>query len=645
MSTYQLQERRFRNVVVGSGAAGFNAAARLHQFGETDTVLITENVHFGTSRNTGSDKQTYYKLSLAGRDEDSVLQLAEDLFAGRCVDGDQALCEAALSTQCFYHLVELGVPFPCNEYGEFVGYKTDHDHGRRATSVGPYTSKVMTERLEADVRSRGITILDGMQAIHLFVQDKRVQAVLCLNLQETKVRQQACYELIYCNNCILATGGPAGMYHDSVYPQSQIGSSGMAFEAGVLGKNLTEWQYGMASLQPRWNVSGTYMQVLPRVVSTAEDGSDEREFLLDFFQDPGRMQSLLFLKGYQWPFDTNKIFGGSSMIDLLVYQERCIKGRRVYLDYRSNSQGQVVDFSQLSEEAYTYLENAGALFGTPIERLARMNQPAIDFYREHGVDLYHEMLEIAICAQHNNGGLSTDAHWETNIRGLYAVGEVCGSHGVTRPGGTALNAGQVGSYRAAAHIAWNAKHDQQDCCADPQDLREQTEEYIEEMSVCSGTRTIAEIWDHASRRMSRDAGMIRDKGHLLTALVEARQDYDTLQQTVATLDYKQLPAYYHLRDMLLSQVVYISSMLNYVESGAGSRGSALYTDPDGTRPDPQMPEMFTCQLDNGGHDGVTQEMRYSDVDGVIANWRPVRPIPELDYFFENVWSEYRARMM
>lgn len=54
------------------------------------------------------------------------------------------------------------------------------------------------------------------------------------------------------------------------------------------------------------------------------------------------------------------------------------------------------------------------------------------------MDLYHEKLEIAICAQHNNGGLSTDAYWETEICGLFAVGEVCGSHGVTRPGGTAL---------------------------------------------------------------------------------------------------------------------------------------------------------------------------------------------------------------
>ena len=113
-------------------------ADRLRQYGVEDVVLVTENINAGTSRNTGSDKQTYYKLSLAGGHGDSVRRLAEVLFEGGCVDGVHALCEAALSCQGFFKLVELGVPFPHNRYGEFVGYKTDHDPNDRGTSVGPY---------------------------------------------------------------------------------------------------------------------------------------------------------------------------------------------------------------------------------------------------------------------------------------------------------------------------------------------------------------------------------------------------------------------------------------------------------------------------------------------------------------------------
>ena len=73
--------------------------------------------------------------------------MAETLFAGRCVDGDIALCEAALSTQCFLKLVELGVPFPRNRYGEYIGYKTAYltamtnytAHGGKSRGSALYT--------------------------------------------------------------------------------------------------------------------------------------------------------------------------------------------------------------------------------------------------------------------------------------------------------------------------------------------------------------------------------------------------------------------------------------------------------------------------------------------------------------------------
>ena len=164
------------------------------------------------------------------------------------------------------------------------------------------------------------------------------------------------------------------------------------------------------------------------------------------------MLNMIFLKGYQWPFDVQKVLSGSSVIDLLIYQETVLLGRRVFLDYRQNTSAGI-RYEELSEEAYTYLRNAGACGGTPIDRLLLMNEPAVSFYRDRGVDLSKEPLEIAVCVQHNNGGIATDANWETCVRGLFAIGELNGSHGVTRPGGSALNAGQVGALRAAQVLA------------------------------------------------------------------------------------------------------------------------------------------------------------------------------------------------
>ena len=119
--------------------------------------------------------------------------------------------------------------------------------------------------------------------------------------------------------------------------------------------------------------------------------------LMGYFTREEDMLSMVFLKGYQWPFDVNKIFGGSSVIDLLAYQETILKGRRVYFDFTRNPGGKEVPFEKLSQEAYDYLKQAGALSGTPIERLRQMNEPAISYYQDYQVDLCHEKLEVAVC--------------------------------------------------------------------------------------------------------------------------------------------------------------------------------------------------------------------------------------------------------
>lgn len=666
-----LRETEIRTVVVGTGAAGYHAAVRLHRYGEKDLAVLAEHVTAGTSRNTGSDKQTYYKLSLAGEDRDSVRALAEDLFRGQCVDGDLALCEAALSARCFYHLVELGVPFPDNEYGEYVGYKTDHDRGRRATSAGPYTSKYMTECLEREALSRGISVLDHMQMVKLLVKENQVRGVLCLNTEN-----KACCEfvLIWCENVVLATGGPAGMYRDSVYPASQLGSSGIAFEAGVLGKNLTEWQFGIASLRPRWNVSGTYMQALPRLVSTDRQGGEEREFLLEYYGDTAQMQYMTFLKGYQWPFDVEKIFGGSSVIDLLVYRETILQGRRVFLDFMHNPGGEAVDFDRLPAEAQEYLRCAGACFGTPIERLAHMNEPAVQFYREHGVDLGKEMLEIAVCVQHNNGGLSTDSNWQTNIRGIFAVGEVCGSHGVTRPGGSALNAGQVGALRAAEYIARMKKASGKEADRQEESQREKAREFCRKAAKVHmemlfpgdvsrkweeeredktqdnhrleepGKWREEELWKKAAERMSRAGGMVRNEADLRQALSEVKEDLKHFGRDLFISSPAQAGRFYHLYDMLISQQVYLTAMLDYVLQGGGSRGSALYTCSDGEKPGEGLPDLFCCRLDKGALGGMIQEISLlMNPFACQAKWRKARPIPESDSFFETQWKAYRER--
>lgn len=164
--------RRVHTLIIGSGAAGLAAAVQLHKRGIDDILVVTEGLHQGTSINTGSDKQTYYKLSLCGADADSPQEMAENYFAGGSMHGDLALAEAANSVAAFLHLADLGVAFPRDPSGQFIGYKTDHDPRQRATSVGPYTSRDMCRALIAEVRRRNVAVREKLDVVALPVMEQ-----------------------------------------------------------------------------------------------------------------------------------------------------------------------------------------------------------------------------------------------------------------------------------------------------------------------------------------------------------------------------------------------------------------------------------------------------------------------------------------
>lgn len=626
-------------VVVGAGAAALNAADRLHAYGIKDVIIVCEDFAASTSRNTGSDKQTYYKLSLSGGEGDSVREMAQTLADGQCVDGDIALAEAANSATCFLRLCELGVPFPVDRYGEYIGYKTDHDPRRRATSAGPLTSKLMVEALERSVIAKNIAVYSGMQALSILTRDGKAAGLLCLNIKQL-AQGEVSYTAFNCMNIVWATGGPAGLYADTVYPMCQHGATGIALEAGARGRNLTEWQYGLASVSPRWNVSGTYMQALPRFISTDSKGKDEREFLDDYFDSRGAMLNSVFLKGYQWPFDIRKAAGGSSLIDILVYVERCVKGRRVFLDFTQNAGDEELDLGVLGDEARSYLDRAGALSGKPIDRLIHMNNPAYEFYLSRGVDLKSDLLEIALCAQHNNGGLAVDCWWQTDVEGLFAAGEAAATHGVYRPGGSALNTGQVGSMRAARYIAARRSGNPHSADSFARAAAKQAERVISMGDNALARRDNAEqLLSEAQRDMSRAGAAMRDAADIraLAGKTKAR-----LEQLVvsAGCSLNTLVQFYNYRDALIGQYVYLCAMADYADKGGQSRGSALYHDAAGEKPHPALDEMFRFTADDGGLGKQVQEAAYKDGQCEFE-WRPVRPLPQDDDFFENVWRGYR----
>ena len=614
-------------LVIGSGAAGLNAAIQARRRG-LDVMIVTEGLAKGTSINTGSDKQTYYKLGLCGAEPDSVGAMAAALAASGGMHGDIALAEAAGSVRAFSQLVSLGVPFPQDAFGQFPGYKTDHDLARRATSTGPYTSRDMCRALIAEVKRLRIPVRERLSVTELLVCGQGAARRVCGALA---LDAAGAWHAFRAENVVFAVGGFGGLYAASVYPEAHLGAIGVAFRAGAAARNLPESQFGLASLRPRWNVSGSYMQVVPRLISTAADGvSDAREFLADAFASAAEAHGMVFLKGYQWPFDARKAERGSSRIDLLVYRERGAAGRRVFLDYRENPAGFAL--ASLPEEARAYLERSGATGGTPFARLTALNPGSVALYRDKGVDLAREPLEIAVCAQHNNGGLAANHWWESeNIRHLFPVGEVNGSHGVGRPGGSALNAGQVGGTRAAEFIAAAYADATLDGGGFDAALRTALAENRRFAERCAGSGWTWRVCrDEFQRRMSRFGAHVRDGAELARALTAARaQNARLAAEGCGVSRPADLVRAFENRQLCFAHEVYLSAQAFCIRSGAGSRGSVQVVDARGS----VVPEDCAFRA-------KVMETR-PQVDGRMRHrWADRRPLPDGDVWFETAWEAF-----
>ena len=108
---------------------------------------------------------------------------------------------------------------------------------------------------------------------------------------------------------VFAVGGPGGLYQTSVYPAGPH----RRHRPGAAGRRQGAEPARVAvrpglDQVPLERVRARTCRSIPRFISTAADGvGDEREFLREYFDSAGEMNSLVFLKGYQWPFDSRKV--------------------------------------------------------------------------------------------------------------------------------------------------------------------------------------------------------------------------------------------------------------------------------------------------------------------------------------------------
>jgi succinate dehydrogenase/fumarate reductase flavoprotein subunit len=656
-----------RVAVIGSGAAGLNAAVHLVEAGmdPASIVVITDEWGGGTSYNSGSDKQTYYKLSISGEGTDSPLVMARDLFNGGSMHGDIALTEAAGSIEEFFHLIRLGVDFPRNEHGIYPGYQTDNDTRQRATSVGPYTSREMVEAHAREAARLGIGLLDGHVATRILVDgangEKRVVGVACLEIAGDKNAQSTITSIrdlpltiVRATAVVLATGGPANIYASSVYPVNQRCAHGLGIEVGATMQNLSFMQYGIASSKFRWNLSGSFQQVIPAYWVEGDAPGVRAELLHEWLPSIGDIAYQTFLKGYNWPFNPAKCDlaapNHSSIVDLAVHDAVVRRGKRLFMDFRVNPwdiMKKQFSLADLPAEAKRYLGASNATQAKPIERLAALNPFAINVYKDHGIDLWTEPVEIRVATQHCNGGFTGDINWESpNVRGLFPVGEANGSHGQHRPGGAALNAGQVGGLRIARYLArGESLPDPAGVAIIERAAREQLVPLLARFHVSGkgGATKLLHMQDARAEltcRMAVAGGIVRSADGLLKARDAAKNLVARFEDDVVLETRDALREYLAVRDAAITHHAILAAMVVQFISEPDVHPCYLVALQDSE----SLHKILTRQCDKHPvSETRPNQILETRVDGLqIAHaWVHARPVPDTEDRFEAALKQWK----
>ncbi len=506
------------------------------------------------------------------------------------MDEDTAYVEAVGSSRAMASLQYLGLPLPQDPLGGTLRYQTDHDEVGRATSCGPRTSRLMVKVLADEAIRLGLPFYNHTTAVKILTEgdglERRVCGALTIRPKEASEANPFGLVVFQCSMLVLAAGGPGELYRDSVYPYGCFGSLGLALDAGIEVVNLTESQFGIGTRREGfpWNLSGTYVQAIPHVYSVDATGK-EHHFLVGYYRTTQELASNVFRKGYQWPFHATRMLDfGSSLVDLAIYRENGA-GRRVFMDFNRNPMPVPGDdpfsLERLDDDVRTYLGTAGANQAIPIDRLRHMNPLAIELYRRYKVDIAADPLEFAVNNQHMNGGIAVDTWGRSSLSGCYAVGEAAGTHGVTRPGGAALNAGQVLGTRAAEHIAGSGLAK----TASNANILAVAEDGVARINAVlrpTSALTVRAVRANVQARMSDRAGMIcqvksvreaREQARSLNAEIRAKGiAYGRAAEAVRALQWQQ---------MALASEGVLAALDYFVHRGGGSRGARAICDPDG----------------------------------------------------------------
>lgn len=398
-------------LIIGSGAAGLSLALKLAEFARVAVL----------SKNILAEGATLYAqggVSAVLDEQDSIESHVEDtLKAGA------GLCRPDVVRHVVEHgqesinwLVELGVDFTRAETDKKTGtpyhlhQEGGHSH-RRIIHAADATGMAIETTLEARVRAHpNIFLYEHHIAVDLITDNKlnrsgdRCLGAYVLNLSRRSVS-------VFSARCtVLASGGAGKAYLYTSNPDACTGDGvAMAWRAGCRIANMEFIQFHPTCLY--------HPHAKSFLVSEALRGEGARLIL---------RSGERFMHRYD---------------EREELAPRDIVARAI--DHEMKKRGEDCVFLDITHQSRAFLEQH---FPTIYRRC-----------RELGIDIDRDPVPVVPAAHYTCGGVMVDLQGQSDIPGLYAIGEVScsGLHGANRMASNSLLECIVYAHAAYAHIRQN----------------------------------------------------------------------------------------------------------------------------------------------------------------------------------------------
>ena len=421
-------------LIIGGGSAGLRAAIEAHDTGSQ--VLIVSKNRRGDPHTVLARGGINAALGTMDPQDNWMIHTADTLREGLFIgdyDKAEVLCKSA--PDAVTELVNWGARFHREPDGRLTQRFFGAHTYRRTCFFGDWTGKEIIRVLMKQVRLRKIKFVDNVYITKLLKSTniEKTQGAKEKGKEKEKEKEEILGAMgidlkrkdiiIFKAKCvILATGG-----YTRVYPVSSSrifenygDGIALAYEAGVDLVDMEMVQFHPTGMVWPKKALGTLATEAIRGEGGILLNSKGERFMKNYY--PQRME-----------------LGPRDVVARSIYNEivsgRGTKHGGVWLDV-------------------THLPKAKIL-----ERLPTMYD---QFKRIAGVDISKEKMEVAPTAHYSMGGVKVDSKCQTNVKGLFAIGEVAGQvHGANRLGGNSLLGtvvfGKIAGREAATKVAREKK--------------------------------------------------------------------------------------------------------------------------------------------------------------------------------------------